>query len=1138
MLLCSKMIFSQAPGCPNVFVSDDIELNCNSSSEVNLSADYIQLGETTNYRVEKIDYNPPFTFSGSETPVSVGVDDVWSPNVSLPFNFCFYGNMYDECVISSNGVISFNTSMYKPGSYSQWYLGNTIPSTGLFLNSIFSVYQDMEPSLGGEIAYEVLGEAPCRKLVISYHDVPMYLCSGSKANFQIALYETTNIIEVYIKEKSICQWWNNGNAVLGIQNAQGTIGVSPDGRNTSKWDVKPSSPEAWRFIPSGEEITSIKWYDSAQGGNVIGSSNDIVVSPNTTTDYRAEVLYMMCDGSEVIKTDTVKVTVKQCPTTIDFDGVDDFINVDPLIDSANDVTMMAWVKLENSASNESHIVGQSNLQLLVRNDKTIIAKIKTNNGDYVVNSLDVILDDKWSHVSTTYDGNELKLFVDGVFINSVQTGNSVLSLSSTDFFIGKDVSTNTKHFSGSIQEVKVFSKSLTIEQIREQVFQPIKNKNGLVYGAITNKKISEGLLWGDLNLYLKLSHAVAGKTPDKSSNIKNAFLNNMTTSQLASAPLPYIANQSGDWFDNSIWKNGNEININKMTNYEWAIVQLTNSAKVTTNVSHRYLALLIDENAELIVDNNQLIENTNYLKLSGKIDLIGESQLIQTENSTLDISSSGYVERDQKGLANTYRYNYWCSPVSAQSIEANNKDFSISTILKDGTDPTNPLNIVFDNNNKNGSPSTPITLSESWIYTFENNANNYMNWNHIKSSGSIKVGQGFTLKGSGASNVFQNYVFKGKPNNGSIKHKIDGENLFLVGNPYLSALDANIFIMDNIGQNGSINGTLYFWEHWGGDSHNVLEYEGGYATYNLLGSTKAVSHPVLSSDNDGNLEPKRYIPVAQGFFVKGDSNGGEIKFSNSQRVFKKENDGNSVFFKTSKTENNSEVTENNDVIKTYLRFLNPEGAERELLLGVKNGLSSNYEVGYDAERMSESPSDCAWLVEDKKCVIQGIGEIFSGLELPLVVNISSPGDVSFSINDLTFLPEGLNVFLKDKENNQVIEFKESIPITLYLSSNVFNDRFFIVFNSTTLSTDQLEVSNPEYIIYYDSNFKKIIFKSNSNLDIENLIIYNVLGQVVKTQKEEYVGANFIEVPVKLSSGIYFLNYKNKNRIKTDKIVIK
>ena len=47
------------------------------------------VGETTTYDVTSIPY-APFPYIGGTT-VSVDTDDVWSPAIDLPFNFCFFG---------------------------------------------------------------------------------------------------------------------------------------------------------------------------------------------------------------------------------------------------------------------------------------------------------------------------------------------------------------------------------------------------------------------------------------------------------------------------------------------------------------------------------------------------------------------------------------------------------------------------------------------------------------------------------------------------------------------------------------------------------------------------------------------------------------------------------------------------------------------------------------------------------------------------------------------------------------------------------------------------------------------------------------------------------------------------------------
>ncbi|MFT5848893.1 MAG: hypothetical protein ACI902_002971 [Psychroserpens sp.] len=46
-------------------------------------------------------------------------------------------------------------------------------------------------------------------------------------------------------------------------------------------------------------------------------------------------------------------------------------------------------------------------------------------------------------------------------------------------------------------------------------------------------------------------------------------------------------------------------------------------------------------------------------KLDGKIDLQAESQLVQTAESKLDVSSSGSLEKNQQGTRDMFTYNYW-----------------------------------------------------------------------------------------------------------------------------------------------------------------------------------------------------------------------------------------------------------------------------------------------------------------------------------------------------------------------------------------------------------------------------------------------------------------------------------------------
>lgn len=286
-------------------------LTCGGPTCTTLEATYLQVPAPTSYTVSSILYNPPYQFNCLKNPVSVNNDDVWSPMVNLPFNFCFYGNTYNRCLISSNGVLTFDTVNNTAGGYSGWSFATNIPSATLFPNSIFGVYHDIDPRVGGEVGWELITlNSGCRALVAAWNNIPMYSCNGLIASAMIVLYENTNVIEIYIKNKPVCAAWNDGNAIAGIQNASGTNAVVPPGRNglDANWTA---TNEAWRFSPSGASTATVRWYQgSGVAGPFVGTGDTISVCPSSTTTYTAQVTYDLCNsGRSVIVTDETVVTV-------------------------------------------------------------------------------------------------------------------------------------------------------------------------------------------------------------------------------------------------------------------------------------------------------------------------------------------------------------------------------------------------------------------------------------------------------------------------------------------------------------------------------------------------------------------------------------------------------------------------------------------------------------------------------------------------------------------------------------------------------------------------------------------------------------------------------------------------------------
>jgi hypothetical protein len=235
--------------------------------------------QVVTYAVDSIRYTP-YTQVG--IPFLIGTDDVWSPIINIGFNFCYFGNSYNKLVVSANGQLSFDTT--KASAYDGWSISSALPNTtDMPINTICGAFRDIDPALGGNTYYQLIGTSPNRIFVVSWDSIPLFdnisttsTCGGTPNSiFQIALHESTNYIEVYIKNSFSCAQWNGGYGIVGIQDATATTAVCPPNRNyPNTWSA---INEAWRFLPiSGPCFTT--------NVNQVQKNNSITVYPNPSNN--------------------------------------------------------------------------------------------------------------------------------------------------------------------------------------------------------------------------------------------------------------------------------------------------------------------------------------------------------------------------------------------------------------------------------------------------------------------------------------------------------------------------------------------------------------------------------------------------------------------------------------------------------------------------------------------------------------------------------------------------------------------------------------------------------------------------------------------------------------------------------------
>ena len=243
------------------------------------------------------------SFAVDLTDANIYSDDTFGGVINIGFDFVFYGNNYNQVVLSSNNYLSFNTA--NANGYSGWAINNPVPNNiDAPLNSILCPWQDIYPGVNGNgtIQYATIGEAPNRIFIASFCGIPMFSCTDICYSSQIKLYETTNVIETHIAQKVLCPSWNDGAAIHALHNSTGTIahvvtGLDGIVRNyPNQWQC---NDDGWRFTPNGvndyviENIqfspavagTDIIWQD--EFGNQIGTGSEITVEPTGDVTYTA-----------------------------------------------------------------------------------------------------------------------------------------------------------------------------------------------------------------------------------------------------------------------------------------------------------------------------------------------------------------------------------------------------------------------------------------------------------------------------------------------------------------------------------------------------------------------------------------------------------------------------------------------------------------------------------------------------------------------------------------------------------------------------------------------------------------------------------------------------------------------------------
>jgi subtilisin-like proprotein convertase family protein len=275
-----------------------------------------------------------YTFSqlsGTYTPITGGTtlgvatnDDTSFPNNPIGFTFNYNNTAYTSFSVNANGFIALGTAVNS--SY-------TSISTGTSNNIVSALNYDLQGNAAGNLRYETIGTAPNRILVVQWTDYgswPSGSNPGDSYNFQIRLYETTDVVEVmygtftknatnrntqvglrgnsnadFNNRTSTTSWATTTAGPLNSSTVSLTSTVMPASGLTFRWTPPPPTPMAY--------VSSAVTQASTANVSLNSINNQIIrIQINTTgtmSPFAATSFTINSTGTTNFATDVTNVSI-------------------------------------------------------------------------------------------------------------------------------------------------------------------------------------------------------------------------------------------------------------------------------------------------------------------------------------------------------------------------------------------------------------------------------------------------------------------------------------------------------------------------------------------------------------------------------------------------------------------------------------------------------------------------------------------------------------------------------------------------------------------------------------------------------------------------------------------------------------
>lgn len=546
-----------------------------------------------------------------------------------------------------------------------------------------------------------------------------------------------------------------------------------------------------------------------------------------------------------------------------------------------------------------------------------------------------------------------------------------------------------------------------------------------------------------------------------------------------------------------------------------AILNGNYTTSVTTP-SFTACSLTINNGFNLTVSNGDFIEILNDVAVSNGARITTETQgsFVQRGDGVsagvffVGISGNSNVIKTTAVLNSDVDYTYWSSPVA-------------NITVADGlTEANTGRRFTFNASNFLDANGDGI----------DDDANA---WTALADTDPMDPGKGY-ISTHGLfvfpfGTVGYDYTFEGAYNTGDITQAVpyDAANIIdhwnLLGNPYPSAIDTDLFFSTN---SGVVDQVLYMWSQvnpadGANPGNEVLNFnQNDYITVNTMSTAGNGTTPA---------PPFRQVPSGQSFFIASIASG-NVTFTNTMRVAG--NNVNDEFYRSA----NTSVQNTDAVERLWINLSSDIGIYSQISVGYADFATDTFDGnGIDTFRNYAGNAGVLYSLDNDGngfYVIQGKAK--SSLTENEILKL---GFASYISTNETYTLEAVGkegdflsnntMYIKDNYLNTIHDLTSS-GYTFTSDGGTFNDRFEIVFKNQVLSINDSVLNENDLIIteLVDGNVR--FQMKNASLSIDNISIYDLQGRRIyelnadsssETYNLSYLKSQVFIAKVELENGV-------------------